>query len=268
MSPSRELSRTPHGIGARQAAARADAPAIGAPGRAWMTYGELDALVRTTVARLNELGVGRGDRVAIVLPNGPEMATAFLAISSGATSAPLNPAYRDAEFEFFLHDLEAAALVVRRGVASASRAVATRLGVRIFELDVRDGAPAGEFELLVDDDPGPSDREPTATSCTAGLADPGDVAMVLHTSGTTSRPKIVPLKHRNLAASARNIVETLRITPADRCLNVMPLHHIHGLMSATLASIARGRERRAVRRGSTRRGSSRHGSPSAGPPGS
>jgi acyl-CoA synthetase (AMP-forming)/AMP-acid ligase II len=63
---------------------------------------------------------------------------------------------------------------------------------------------------------------------------------VLHTSGTTSRPKIVPLLHRNVCASARNIRTTLRLTPDDRCMNVMPLFHIHGLMAPVLASLSAG----------------------------
>ena len=73
-----------------------------------------------------------------------------------------------------------------------------------------------------------------------GPAQVEDVALVLHTSGTTSRPKIVPLSHRNVITSAGNIRETLRLVSSDRCLNVMPLFHIHGLMAATLASLSSG----------------------------
>ena len=78
------------------------APAIGAPEQQSLTFAALRELVAATVTRLNALGIGRNDRVAIVLPNGPDMATAFLAIASGATTAPLNPAYRADEFEFYL----------------------------------------------------------------------------------------------------------------------------------------------------------------------
>ena len=74
----------------------------------------------------------------------------------------------------------------------------------------------------------------------SGPAEPGDIALVLHTSGTTSRPKIVPLTGANVAASAKNIRETLRLTPADRCLNIMPLFHIHGLIAAVTASLSAG----------------------------
>src|SRR2546423_402084 len=73
-----------------------------------------------------------------------------------------------------------------------------------------------------------------------GLAQPDDVALVLHTSGSTSRPKIVPLLHRNVTASARNIMTALQLTPDDVCLNIMPLFHIHGLMAAVLSSLAAG----------------------------
>jgi len=88
------------------------APAIGAPGRVALTYENLRALARRTVADLNGMGIGRNDRVAIILPNGPEMAAAFIAIACGATTAPLNPAYRTEEFEFYLSDLNAKALVI------------------------------------------------------------------------------------------------------------------------------------------------------------
>ena len=80
--------------------ARSDDPAIAAPERTPLTYAGLRGLTDQTVAALNQIGVGRGDRVAIVLPNGPEMATAFLTIGSGATTAPLNPGYHAEEFDF------------------------------------------------------------------------------------------------------------------------------------------------------------------------
>jgi acyl-CoA synthetase (AMP-forming)/AMP-acid ligase II len=209
----------------------ADAPAIGAPERAPLTFAGLRALIDTTVARLNALGVGRNDRVAIVLPNGPEMAAAFVAVAAGATTAPLNPAYRADEFRFYLEDLNAKALIVQQGDDSPAIAVARELGVAILELKPDTSAPAGTFAL---DGPRAGDLGD------GGAAQADDVALVLHTSGTTSRPKIVPLSHTNIAASARNIGATLRLAPEDRCLNVMPLFHIHGLLAAVSASLAAG----------------------------
>jgi acyl-CoA synthetase (AMP-forming)/AMP-acid ligase II len=208
----------------------ADAVALSAPGRAGLTYAGLRDLTQATVASLNGLGVGRGDAVAIVLPNGPEMAAAFVAIAAGATTAPLNPAYTADEFAFYLADLEARLLVVQAGSDSPVVAVARRLGVPIAELVVPEGAPAGVFEL----------RGAPGVTASPGLAGPDDVALVLHTSGTTSRPKIVPLTHGNVCASARHIAASLALTPADRCLQVMPLFHIHGLIAAVLSSLQAG----------------------------
>lgn len=212
-----------------------DAVALAAPGRAPLNFRGLRAQIAGTVATLNTLGVGRGDRVAIVLANGPEMASCFVACASGVASAPLNSAYRAEEFEFYLSDLRAKALIVERGSASPAVAVAERLGVRVLDLVVADGAPAGSFTLVPRD--GSAASTPTADG---GEAQPGDVSMVLHTSGTTSRPKIVPLSQANLAASAQHIRDTLQLTPADGGLNVMPLFHIHGLIAGVLAPLSAG----------------------------
>ena len=208
-----------------------DAPAILAPDCAALTYGALRAHVERTVARLNDLGIRRNDRVAIVLPNGPEMASAFIAVAAGATTAPLNPAYRDEEFEFYLSDLGAKALMLQAGDDSPAAAVAARLGIPILRLEPRRGEGAGLFDLA-----GQAD----ASAGTGGMAAPEDIALVLHTSGTTSRPKIVPLTQTNIRASARHIGATLALTPTDRCLNVMPLFHIHGMIAAVLSSLAAG----------------------------
>jgi acyl-CoA synthetase (AMP-forming)/AMP-acid ligase II len=158
------------------------------------------------------------------------MALSFVAIGAGATTAPLNPAYRAEEFEFYLSDLGAKALIVADGVDTPATGVAEKLGVPVVTLTPTPDKGAGRFVL----DGG------AAAGGAGTLAEPDDVALVLHTSGTTSRPKIVPLTQANLFASAGHIVDTLRLTPADRCLNVMPLFHIHGLIAATLASLAAG----------------------------
>ncbi|MGE0717870.1 MAG: acyl--CoA ligase [Alphaproteobacteria bacterium] len=214
------------------AAGRDDAVAIGAPGRAPLTFAGLRGLADDTVAALNRLGVGRNDAVAIVLPNGPEMAAAFVAIACGATTAPLNPGYRADEFDFYLGDLDAKALVVERGSDSPAIAVARARGVPIVELVADPAGPAGRFVL--------EGTPAAAPAGSPGRAQADDVALVLHTSGTTSRPKIVPLSHRNVTASARNIRVALALTASDRCLNIMPLFHIHGLIAAVLSSLGAG----------------------------
>jgi oxalate---CoA ligase len=210
------------------------ANAIAAPeGVPPLTYGNLKALTRQTLDRLNALGIGREDRVAIVLPNGPEMAAAFVAIGACATTAPLNPGYRAEEFEFYLQDLKAKALVLEIGSESPARGVALKLAIPIVELKPERSQGAGYFSLMSISAMGGTARRP-------GLAGPDDTALVLHTSGTTSRPKIVPLLQRNVLASAQNITTTLALTGEDVCLNIMPLFHIHGLIAATLASLRAG----------------------------
>src|SRR6185436_20173925 len=122
-----------------------DATAIDAPGQKGLSYAALRALAGETIDRLNSLGIGRDDRVAIVLGNGPNMASAFVAVAAGATTAPLNPSYRAEEFEFYLSDLEAKALLVERGVDSPARAVAQKLGVPTLELCPDAARGAGAF---------------------------------------------------------------------------------------------------------------------------
>jgi acyl-CoA synthetase (AMP-forming)/AMP-acid ligase II len=210
-----------------------DATAIGAPGRRPMPYRELRTLIASTRERLNGLGIGRNDRVAIVLDNGPEMAACFVACACSVTSAPLNPAYRAEEFEFYLSDLNAAALIVSRDSSSPAVEVAKKLGVRLIDLVADAQAGAGSFVLE------PRDAG-AAAAAAPGAAEADDVSMVLHTSGTTSRPKIVPLSQRNLAASAQHIRATLEFVPTDCGLNIMPLFHIHGLIAGVLAPLSAG----------------------------
>ncbi|HZZ59825.1 MAG TPA: acyl--CoA ligase [Roseiarcus sp.] len=213
------------------ASGRNEATAIAAESAPPLTYAALSALLNHTVARLNELGVGRGDRVAIVLPNGPEMATAFLSVAAAATTAPLNPAYRPDEFEFYMGDLGAKALIVEAGSGSPAIAAARKLGVALLTLTPEAKSGAGAFRLS-----GASGGQAART----GPADSDDVALILHTSGTTSRPKIVPLTQANLWTSAQNIARTLQLGASDRALNVMPLFHIHGLIAGLTAPLSCG----------------------------
>ena len=208
------------------------ANALGAPGSYDLTYAGLRQLVHETRLSLNAVGMGRNDRIAIVLPNGPLMASSFISIASCATSAPLNPAYRADEFEFYLSDLNAKALWVEAGSDSPAISVARKLGIAIIHVQGTPELAAGTFTLDV-------------SSLSGNCAQPGialadDVALILHTSGTTSRPKIVPLTQRNVCASARNIAQTTQFTKDDRGLNIMPLFHIHGLIAGVLAPLSRG----------------------------
>jgi acyl-CoA synthetase (AMP-forming)/AMP-acid ligase II len=204
------------------------APALAAPGRPGLDHGGLASQVEDGVRALRRLGVRRGDRVAMVMGNGPDTAAAFLAVASVASAAPLNPAYRGEELDFYLGDLPARALLVRRGEGGVAAEVARARGIPVIELAA--GEAAGRFTLSGDDgggDPGPPPG-------------PDEVALVLHTSGTTARPKQVPLTHGNLCASARAVAAVLELGPADRSLHLMPLFHIHGLVAGLLAPLAAG----------------------------
>jgi oxalate---CoA ligase len=213
---------------ADQARVRPDAVAIAAPERAPLTFSGLQAQVERTRAQLHANHLGRDDRVALMLGNGPELATAFLAITSTLACAPLNPAYRETELDFYISDLGVAAVVVAKGESPALREVAANRGIRVIELE-RSGVEAGTFEITA-----PANQHRT------DLPDPTTVALLLHTSGTTAKPKLVPLTQQNLIASARNVASSLALDGNDRCLNVMPLFHIHGIVAGVLAPLSAG----------------------------
>src|SRR6185503_13102967 len=192
------------------------AAAIAAPGRRSMTYEGLLSHTHAAMDTLNSMGIGRNDRVVIVLDNGPEMAAAFIAMASCVTCVPLNPAYREDEFEFYLSRANATAMVIDSANNSAARAVCKSLGLSIIELEVDRDAEAGSFQLAGDD------RRPATRG---GFAQPEEHALLLHTSGTTSVPKIVPLTQNNICSMAANNQRYLELTGKDVCLNVMPLFH-------------------------------------------
>jgi len=195
-----------------------------------LNYARLHDRVSRLAGALQRAGIRRGDRVGIVLPNGPEMAVAFLSAAVIAAAAPLNPAYSETEFEFYLSDLDAKGIIVQRGIDTAARAAAKKLGVTVFELCTDGNAGSGAFQLAGVPAAGPPSS--------FGRTD--DVALVLHTSGTTARPKLVPLSHGNLCASAEHVRIALGLSETDVCLNIMPLFHIHGLVAVVLASLAAG----------------------------
>jgi oxalate---CoA ligase len=223
--------------------APADAPALRAPeDGAPIGYGELAARIERLAGRLATLGVRRGDRVALVAPNGPEIVQLILAITAlGAAAAPLNPAYTADEHAFYLGDLGPRVLLLPVGEHAAARSAAQ--GVEIVDV----GRVAGDLPSLARDGHAIVDE----TAFEPGAAD--DVALLLHTSGTTSRPKQVPLLQRNLMASARTIVGHYRLTPDDVSFCVMPLFHIHGLVASTFAALASGGSVIVPRRFSPRR---------------
>jgi len=208
-----------------------DADALLAPEGRSSTYGQLSDHVDSVGRSLRALGIERSARVAVVLPNGPDLAAAFLGVAAFAACAPLNPSYRPDEFEFYLSDLGARAIIVPVGADLPVRDVARRLGLTVLDIELSRAPSAGAFTLRA---------VPADVESPSDWGRDEDIALVLHTSGTTSRPKQVPLTHRNLCSSARNIARLLGLSPRDRCLNVMPLFHIHGLVGVVLSSLLAG----------------------------
>jgi acyl-CoA synthetase (AMP-forming)/AMP-acid ligase II len=194
-------------------------PALAAPGRFTLTYRELAAAARTIGAMLVARGYAPGEKVAASFVNGPEIVAAFFGVAGARlTFAPLNSAYTQDEFTFYLEDIAPRAILLAPGTVPAARAAAAALGIDVIDLQL----PLAE----------PADHE--------RRAEDGDVALFLHTSGTTSRPKGVPLTHANLTASAGNMMRWYSLTADDVSLCVMPLFHVHGIVFSTLAVLGAG----------------------------
>ena len=204
-----------------------NATAVTVPGGPRVSYARLREQVEACADALAAAGIRRGDRVALVLPNGLESIVLFLAAAAAGSAAPLNPAYKESEFRFYLEDTGAKAMVVPRGGAEAARKALPE-GVVLLEASADE---AGQVALESGGTGSPRSRD------TPG---PDDEALVLHTSGTTSRPKQVSLRQRNLAFSAENIAHTYALMPIDVAMCVMPLFHIHGLMASTMATFYSG----------------------------
>ena len=194
-----------------------------------VSHGELASAVHQLAGVLAGLGVARGQRVALVLANGPEIVELLLAVAlCGATAAPMNPGYTEAEYRFYLDDLDPSLLVVQAGRGADVRRAAGELMIADVPVQ-RQGAP----QLSV------AGIEATAER-SFDPGSPEDVALLLHTSGTTRRPKQVPLLQRNLMASLRAIGVHYRLDEADVSYCAMPLFHVHGLIASTLAQLAAG----------------------------
>ncbi len=205
--------------------------AILTPGKKPLTYRECKTQVLEIAGLLAGFGIRKGDRISLVMPNGPEMVTAFLAVTAIAACAPLNPAYSVEEFRFYLTDLQAKAVIVTEGLSTQVVQAAQEMRIPVIWQRTAEQDPAGIFSLQHAD---------MGKAGSLEFAGPEETALVLHTSGTTGRPKIVPIAHKNIVISARNIAASLALTPQDRCLNVMPLFHVHGLIGAVLSSLAAG----------------------------
>ena len=205
--------------------------AILAPDCAPVTYGAVWVRVNDAIRALRSFGIGPSDRVAVVLPNGPEAAVAVVAVAAGAVCVPLNPGFTADEWQRYFVDLRVAALLTHADMDSASRGVAHTLGIPVIDLSPRPDEGAGAFSLVSS---GPS------CAVGSGLRSGVDHAFILLTSGSTSQAKMVPLTHAGVCLSAYNVGAVLALGPRDRLLNVQPLFHAHGLFSGLLAALAAG----------------------------
>ena len=190
-------------------------------------YKDLKLLINNISRQLSGNEISNKSRAAIVLPNGPHMATSFLAISSYMSAAPLNLNYKAEEFEFYLEDLKPKLVLVDPNSNNAVVGVAKKLKIPVCEIKIKNDAPSGMFDLFIKNND-------------YNLPNEDDEALVLHTSGTTSRPKIVPLTNKNVFSSSKNISLSLELTEKDHCLNIMPLFHIHGLIAVLASSMKVG----------------------------
>jgi acyl-CoA synthetase (AMP-forming)/AMP-acid ligase II len=191
-------------------------------------YGALRDQVQRVAEQLAAASVGRGDRVGIALPNGLALILSVLAASVAGTAAPLNPASTDDEFRFYLEDTGARIMILPPdGLEAARRAAGDRVRILTIDMDA-----AGVITL--------SGASGVIGRRSVVPPSVDDVALVLHTSGTTGRPKRVPLAHAQLSISAGNVARTYALTSNDVSLCVMPLFHVHGLVASTLATLATG----------------------------
>ncbi|KAL9412262.1 hypothetical protein AB3S75_045812 [Citrus x aurantiifolia] len=207
--------------------------ALSVSGKFDLTYSRIHELVERAASRLVAAGINAGDVVALTFPNTVEFVIMFLAvIRARATAAPLNAAYTPDEFEFYLSDSESKLLLTPAEGNAAAQAAASKLNISHATATLQDAD--SELTLSL------AHSESDTNAISKLTNDPSDVALFLHTSGTTSRPKGVPLTQNNLAASVSNIKSVYKLTESDSTVIVLPLFHVHGMLAGLLSSFAAG----------------------------
>lgn len=212
--------------------------ALQIPGGEQLSYGDVGQRVGKVSGQLRALNLTGKSRVAIALPNGLNMSIMLLAVTSTAVAAPLNPAYREAEFLSYLNDIGADCIVVPAGShSSPACAAARRSGIAIVEL-----ASDGVTLIASRDILHALNRRSCAVAEDGPLLnpDPDDIAVILLTSGSTGRSKRVPLTHRNLCVSVADVCHTLQLDERDVCLSMWEQFHIGGVTDLLLAPLASG----------------------------
>ncbi|KAM0006564.1 putative oxalate--CoA ligase [Helianthus debilis subsp. tardiflorus] len=209
-----------------------DRRALSVSGNFDITHSRLNQLIDHAAASLVAAGVKPHDVVALTFPNTVEYVIMFLAvIRVRATAAPLNQAYTTDEFEFYLSDSESKLLLTAKEGNEAAETAASKIGIRHVTATLNDVALGIHLSTVSDSD---------HSSVNNIVNEPSDVALFLHTSGTTSRPKGVPLTQLNLASSVNNIKSVYKLTESDSTVIVLPLFHVHGLLAGLLSSLGAG----------------------------
>ncbi|KAG7289768.1 hypothetical protein NEMBOFW57_006144 [Staphylotrichum longicolle] len=203
-----------------------------------VTYKDLVSEVASFQQKLAAIGIAQGSPVSIATVNSYEFIVSFLAAAwQRGIAAPLNPAYKQDEFEFYIEDVKSAVVLVPKG-AYQSKSPAVKAAQKFHAAIAECYWDDAKKEVALDvKELGQLQGKPKQPVL---KPDPEDTALVLHTSGTTSRPKVVPLSHRNLTRTMKNIQQTYQLTPADRTMLVMPLFHVHGLLCGLLAPLLSG----------------------------
>lgn len=205
-----------------RAEAMPEAPAVLSPGRKGIENQELLVRLSAVDASLAAHGIGRGDRVLVVAGLGPDAAVAILGAANRATCVPVSPS-ATAELGAALDEADAGALLVPRTATVAERLAAADAEVALVEVTEDAWGMTGASRPNLGDAP-----------C------PDDIAFILRTSGTTSRPKLVPATHRQLLARAEAAADFLRLGSADRCFCPMPLCYGHGLYTGLMIPLLSG----------------------------
>ncbi|MFV8317357.1 long-chain-fatty-acid--CoA ligase [Mycobacterium sp. 23] len=191
------------------------------------TFAEFDAAASRVATLLERAGIQPGDRVGLMLPNTPAYAIAFFGIMyRGAVAVPMNPLLKSREVSYYLSNSGATALFATPAFAAEATAGADEVGARCWLVD-----DAGLAELIAD--------LPAQTGPVQRAAD--DVAVIVHTSGTTGKPKGAMLTHGNIGHNADVTVRTLaKIGPDDVVMGCLPLFHVFGLTGALNSAVRAG----------------------------
>lgn len=219
-----------HAIGRQAEQDQLAAALISAQGEV-QTYQQMMRCVSQLTEQLANMGIRRGDRVTVVLANSPQMAMVFLAVTAIGACAPLSTGYSKDEFLFYLADVKAKAVIIESTGNAAAEAAAQELKIPIIRLTEETHEKNKRLRLTGNVRPDQKTRS---------FAGADDIALIIHTSGTTSRPKMAPLTHKMINTSLQNTARAFCLTGKDRCLNTAPLFHTHGLVIAVLASLVSG----------------------------